>query len=156
MPTIAPLSDKPATKWKAEGMGYSSLIAFFYFNLLLIMSFHVGKGLPTYCLTRAVGRQPFAASFNQSNPWTLINAVSVYSTPFGKGGLGGFEILDHAPFMDKPPQSTVQDSDQSNLATQARFSRLPRSSSSASNASRDLANPRAFGARSSFKVLATA
>jgi hypothetical protein len=31
----------------------------------------VGKGLPTYCVTRAVGRQPLAASDKQSNQWTL-------------------------------------------------------------------------------------
>jgi len=32
---------------------------------------NVGKGLPTYCVTRAVGRQPFAANDKQSNQSTL-------------------------------------------------------------------------------------
>jgi hypothetical protein len=35
------------------------------------MYIHVGKGLPTYCLTRVVGRQPFAAKDKQSNQSTL-------------------------------------------------------------------------------------
>ncbi len=35
------------------------------------MSVHVSKGLPTYCITRVVGRQPLAANDKQSNQWTL-------------------------------------------------------------------------------------
>ena len=34
----------------------------FYIYLLLIYAY-VGNGLPTYCVTRAVGRQPFAANY---------------------------------------------------------------------------------------------
>jgi|GEM_PF-1518015 len=46
------------------------------------MYIHVGKGLPTYCVTRVVGRQPLAAKDKQSNQSTLKtlyikNAVSV-------------------------------------------------------------------------------
>ncbi len=33
----------------------------FHIYWLLIYA-HVGKGLPTYCVTRTVGRQPFAAN----------------------------------------------------------------------------------------------
>ena len=35
------------------------------------MYIHVGKGLPTYCVTRVVGRQPLAAIDKQSNQSTL-------------------------------------------------------------------------------------
>ena len=35
------------------------------------MYIHVGKGLPTYCVTRVVGRQPLAAKYKQSNQSTL-------------------------------------------------------------------------------------
>jgi len=35
------------------------------------MFVHVGKGLPTYCTSRIVGRQPFAANEKQSNQSTL-------------------------------------------------------------------------------------
>ncbi len=44
---------------------------FLYLFVTYIMFVHVGKGLPTYCVTRAVGRQPFAANDKQCNQWTL-------------------------------------------------------------------------------------
>jgi len=35
------------------------------------MHTHVGKGLPTYCTSRVVGLQPFAANDKKSNQSTL-------------------------------------------------------------------------------------
>ena len=40
---------------------------FLYLLVTYLIYIHVGKGLPTYCVKRAVGRQPFAANDNQSN-----------------------------------------------------------------------------------------
>ena len=44
------------------------------------MCVHVGKGLPTYCITVTVGRQPLAASDKQSNQWVL---KTLYLTQIG-------------------------------------------------------------------------
>ena len=44
---------------------------FFYPFVTYIVSVQVGKGLPTYCVTRTVGRQPLAASDKKSNQWAL-------------------------------------------------------------------------------------
>jgi|GEM_PF-1922422 len=44
---------------------------FLYLLVTYLMYIHVGKGLPTYCGIRAVGRQPFAANDKQSNQSTL-------------------------------------------------------------------------------------
>ena len=52
--------------------------AFLYQFVTYIMYIHVGKGLPTYCLTRAVGRQPLAANDKQSNQWTLKTLYLIY------------------------------------------------------------------------------
>ena len=49
----------------------SELQRFLYLFVTYIMFVHVGKGLPTYCVTRAVGRQPLAANDKQSNQRTL-------------------------------------------------------------------------------------
>ena len=42
-----------------------------------LMFVHVGKGLPTYCVTRAVGRQPLAANDKQD----IENAVTPLIRP---------------------------------------------------------------------------
>ncbi len=44
---------------------------FLYLLVTYLMYIHVGKGLPTYCVTRVVGRQPLAAKDKQSNQSTL-------------------------------------------------------------------------------------
>ena len=44
---------------------------FLYSFVTYIMCVYVGKGLPTYCVTVTVGRQPLAASDKQSNQWAL-------------------------------------------------------------------------------------
>ena len=53
--------------------------AFFISQVTYIMYVHVGKGLPTYCVTRAVGRQPLAVNDKQSNQSTLIRCKIVLS-----------------------------------------------------------------------------
>ena len=56
------------------------------------MSVHVGKGLPTYCVTRAVGRQPFAASVSVHPPClypgseAILAAISADETSALPGG----------------------------------------------------------------------
>jgi len=42
------------------------------------MYIHVGKGMPTYCVTRVVGRQPLAAKDKQSNQSTLKTLYQPY------------------------------------------------------------------------------
>ncbi len=40
-----------------------NLKRFLYLFVTYIYTPHVGKGLPTYCVARIVGRQPFAANY---------------------------------------------------------------------------------------------
>jgi len=47
-------------KWRSELRTYS---VFYIYSLLIYIRPNVGKGLPTYCLSRTVGRQPFAANY---------------------------------------------------------------------------------------------
>ncbi len=44
---------------------------FLYLLVTYLMYIHVGKGLPTYRVTRVVGRQPLAAKDKQKNQSTL-------------------------------------------------------------------------------------
>jgi len=50
-----------------SGFCNSGLQRFLYLLVTYLMYILVGKGLPTYCGIRAVGRQPFAAIDKQSN-----------------------------------------------------------------------------------------
>jgi|GEM_PF-1150181 len=51
--------------------GVEVLQRFLYLLVTYLVYIHVGKGLPTYCVTRVVGRQPLAAKDKQSNQSTL-------------------------------------------------------------------------------------
>jgi len=55
-----------------EELNHLYLQRFLYLLVTYLIYIHVGKGLPTYCVTRAVGRQPLAAKKDkQSNQSTL-------------------------------------------------------------------------------------
>ena len=57
-----------------------NLQRFLYLLVTYLMYIHVGKGLPTYCVTRVVGRQPLAAKDKQSNQSTLKSLYVRYRT----------------------------------------------------------------------------
>ena len=65
----------PATSCQSYGvairMTLRNVQRFLYLLVTYLVYIHVGKGLPTYCVTRVVGRQPLAAKDKQSNQSTL-------------------------------------------------------------------------------------
>jgi len=69
---------------------------FLYQFVNYIISIHAGKGLPTYCATRAVGWKPLATNDKQSNQWTLKKAVNPILINFKRyQGKGKIAILPH-------------------------------------------------------------
>ena len=50
----------------------------FSLSISYLLYIHVGKGLPTYYVTRVVGRQPLAAKDKQSNKSTLKTPYKHY------------------------------------------------------------------------------
>jgi len=67
-----------AEAWEPAKMsGNDSAVARPWLATEPLLFVHVGKGLPTYCVTRAVGRQPLAANDKQD----IENAVTPLIRP---------------------------------------------------------------------------